>query len=744
MSVSAPTPLPASRPSRVVVEAVAPARRRRRLPGQGDGRRTGDRARRRVHRRPRPRRRRAARSASAARRWREMPMAPLGNDRFAGHVRARPARALAVPGRRLARPPRHVAPRHGAQAGRRGRRHRRPADRARPARRGRRRGKLARRRRRARRAAPSGSRPATRGRSASSPSRTTAHVDGHVPDLDDVEPEHDGAGIDLDALFWRTGVREPAAELARPLDVEVDPERARFSAWYEFFPRSTLAPGRPATARWPTPSTASTTSPRWASTSLYLPPVHPIGAHAAQGPQQHRHRRRRRRRQPVGDRRGRGRPHRRAPRARHRRRRRHARRRVPRPRHRAGARHRLPVHARPPVGHRAPGVVRAPARRHDPVRREPAQEVPGHLPARLRERRTGRALWTALADVDPLLDRRRASRSFRVDNPHTKAFAFWEWVIADDPQRAPRGDLPGRGVHPPAGDGAARQGRLHPVVHVLHVAPVAWELREYFERPGRRGPSTTSAPTPGRTRPTSSPSSCSTAAARCSSAGPILAATLSPAGASTARRSSCCEHMPVRPGSRGVPRLREVPGAPVGPRTGPTAWPRCSAASTAIRREQPALAHLRTLRFHDTDNPALLCYSKTDPAGVGAADPRRRQPRRRSPPDGLRRRRPRSRSACPTSRPTTSSTSSAARTLPLAAARATSSTSTRRSRRRTSSASQPVDESTDHEPTAGRRRTPTARSARDRRTGTATPSSTSSTCARSPTPTATASATSTG
>ncbi len=36
-----------------------------------------------------------------------------------------------------------------------------------------------------------------------------------------------------------------------------------------------------------------------------------------------------------------------------------------------------------------------------------------------------------------------------------------------------------------------------------------------------------------------------------------------------------------------------------------------------IRREQPALAHLRTLHFHNTRDPALLCYSKTDPAGVG-------------------------------------------------------------------------------------------------------------------------------
>ena len=58
-------------------------------------------------------------------------------------------------------------------------------------------------------------------------------------------------------------------------------------------------------------------------------------------------------------------------------------------RHRGRPRPRLPVLARPPLGHRAPRVVPPPARRHHPVRREPAEEVPGHLPARLRDRRRG-------------------------------------------------------------------------------------------------------------------------------------------------------------------------------------------------------------------------------------------------------------------------------------------------------------------------------------------------------------------
>ena len=49
------------------------------------------------------------------------------------------------------------------------------------------------------------------------------------------------------------------------------------------------------------------------------------------------------------------------------------------------------VRAGPPVGRRAPGVVHHPAGRDDRVRGEPAEEVPGHLPAQLRQR-PGRAV----------------------------------------------------------------------------------------------------------------------------------------------------------------------------------------------------------------------------------------------------------------------------------------------------------------------------------------------------------------
>ena len=109
---------------------------------------------------------------------------------------------------------------------------------------------------------------------------------------------------------------------------------------------------------------------------------------------------------------------------------------------------------------RAPGVVPRAARRHDPVRREPAEEVPGHLSVRLRDRRLAGAVGRAERACSSS-GSTQGVRIFRVDNPHTKPFAFWEWADRRGQARAPRGDLPRRGVHPAEGDAPPGQARLH-------------------------------------------------------------------------------------------------------------------------------------------------------------------------------------------------------------------------------------------------------------------------------------------
>ena len=59
---------------------------------------------------------------------------------------------------------------------------------------------------------------------------------------------------------------------------------------------------------------------------------------------------------------------------------------------------------------------------------------------------------------------------FRVDNPHTKAFAFWEWVIGELKRDHPESDLLVRGIYPPQGHVPSGQARIYPVLHLFLLA----------------------------------------------------------------------------------------------------------------------------------------------------------------------------------------------------------------------------------------------------------------------------------
>ena len=117
---------------------------------------------------------------------------------------------------------------------------------------------------------------------------------------------------------------------------------------------------------------------------------------------------------------------------------------------------------------RASRVVHHQARRHHRLRREPAEEVPGHLPAQLRQRPGGPLRRVPAGRA--ALDRAPACTIFRVDNPHTKPLNFWQWLIGEVKQDRPGRAVPGRGVHPAGDDARAGQDRLPPELHLLHLA----------------------------------------------------------------------------------------------------------------------------------------------------------------------------------------------------------------------------------------------------------------------------------
>ncbi len=80
---------------------------------------------------------------------------------------------------------------------------------------------------------------------------------------------------DLGELMDRYADRSFAVTYSRELEVLVDPERARFSTWYELFPRSAGEPGRHGTF-----ADVERRLPYISGMGfdvLYLPPIHPIG-----------------------------------------------------------------------------------------------------------------------------------------------------------------------------------------------------------------------------------------------------------------------------------------------------------------------------------------------------------------------------------------------------------------------------------------------------------------------------------
>lgn len=87
---------------------------------------------------------------------------------------------------------------------------------------------------------------------------------------------------ELGELMWRYAPRDHAVSYDKALPVRVDPPLARFSAWYELFPRSTA----PEAGRHGTLRDVERLLPYVAELGfdiLYLPPIHPIGRQFRKG-----------------------------------------------------------------------------------------------------------------------------------------------------------------------------------------------------------------------------------------------------------------------------------------------------------------------------------------------------------------------------------------------------------------------------------------------------------------------------
>ena len=199
-----------------------------------------------------------------------------------------------------------------------------------------------------------------------------------------------------------------------PRDLRADAARCASSArappwaWYKFFPRSEgakQAKDGSWTGNLPHRRQASARVAEMGFDVVYLPPIHPIGQTYRKGPNNTLDRGPGRPGQPLGDRLERGRPRRHPPRPRHLRRTSTTSSR----RRRTGLEVAIDLALQCSPDH--PWVTEHPEwftharRRLDRLRREPAEEVPGHLPGQLRQRPGGHLRRGAAGR--PVLDRPR-------------------------------------------------------------------------------------------------------------------------------------------------------------------------------------------------------------------------------------------------------------------------------------------------------------------------------------------------
>ncbi len=412
-------------------------------------------------------------------------------------------------------------------------------------------------------------------------------------------------------ILWRAGRRDPVAR-SGPFRLDVDPLIGRFSSWYEFFPRSAVLPN----GGQQTLLDAVDRLDRVAAMGfdvVYIPPIHPIGTTKRKG------------------------------------------------------RNNSTVATTDDVG--SPWAIGAAAGGHDAV--DPAlgtvddvvalakechqrglhlaldvafQCSPDHPwvtehPTWFAHRADGSIqfaenppkqyqdiypldfesddwaeLWSALVDVFRFwID--CGVTVFRVDNPHTKALPFWEWALralhTEHPETV---FLAEAFTRPRVMERLAKIGFNQSYTYFAWRQS-SWELREYFSDLATR--------TVDYFRPNAWPNTPDILTEQLQEGGragfasrAVLAATLSPSWGVYGPAFELQEAAAAKPGSEEYGdsekyQLREWD------LDRPDSLEPLLTRLNEIRAGQPALQHLRTTWFHQTDNDALLCFSKTDPAGDG-------------------------------------------------------------------------------------------------------------------------------
>jgi starch synthase (maltosyl-transferring) len=219
-----------------------------------------------------------------------------------------------------------------------------------------------------------------------------------------------------------------------------------------------------------------------------------------------------------------------------------------------------------------------------------------------------RALWAELKEV-VLFWAKQGIRIFRVDNPHTKPFAFWEWLIGEVKTQYPETIFLAEAFTRPHA-----MYRLAKLGFSQSYTYFTWrntkeELTDYFNELTHTEVGEYFRPNLWPNTPDILPEYLQVGGRPAFMVRLILAATLGASYGIYGPAFELCENAPYQPGSEEYLNSEKYE---IKHRDLNSSWSlkEFVARINRIRRENPALQGNRNLRFHATDNPSLLCYSK--------------------------------------------------------------------------------------------------------------------------------------
>ncbi|HEY3093734.1 MAG TPA: alpha-1,4-glucan--maltose-1-phosphate maltosyltransferase [Vicinamibacterales bacterium] len=221
-------------------------------------------------------------------------------------------------------------------------------------------------------------------------------------------------------------------------------------------------------------------------------------------------------------------------------------------------------------------------------------------------------LWNALKDVF-LFWIGHGVRIFRVDNPHTKSFRFWEWVIAEIRRDYPDAIFLAEAFTRPKVMRYLAKAGFNQSYTYFTWRNSAHELRDYLDELTKTELQEYMRPNFFANTPDILHEYLQTGGRPAFEVRLVLAATLA-ASYGIYSGFELCENLPVKKGSE---EYLDSEKYQIKPRD----WHQADslreliARVNAIRREQPALQQNATLSFYQTDNPHFLWFGKWHPAG---------------------------------------------------------------------------------------------------------------------------------